>query len=113
MTGTMGVHLLANIFGCPVEVLNYEADVARLLNEVVVDAKLTKVSESHFQFDPVGVTSVILLAESHISIHTWPEHGSAAVDIFCCSGEKAANRAFKALLERFKPEKHDCQIIKR
>jgi S-adenosylmethionine decarboxylase len=113
VTGTMGVHLLVNLYGCPKELLEYKEGVAKLLNEIVVEAKLTKVSESHFQFDPIGVTSVILLAESHISIHTWPEHNSAAVDIFCCNGEEVANKALHALLAKFTPEKYDKQIVKR
>ena len=111
MTGTMGVHILVNLYGCSKELLEYKKDVARLLNEIVDEVKLTKVSESHFQFDPTGVTSVILLAESHISIHTWPEHGSAAVDIFCCSGEEAADKAFKALITKFSPKKYDQQKV--
>jgi len=113
MTGTMGVHILVNLYGCPKELLEYKKDVEKLLNEIVTEAELTKVSESHFQFDPTGVTSVILLAESHISIHTWPEHGSAAVDIFCCSGEKTADKAFQSLLAKFKPEKYDKKLVQR
>jgi S-adenosylmethionine decarboxylase len=113
MTGSMGVHILVNLFGCPTNVLEHKDVVAKLLNEVVSEAKLTKVNETHFQFKPVGVTSVILLAESHISIHTWPESGSAAVDIFCCSGKESAETAFKSLVAKFHPTKFDKKFIQR
>lgn len=113
MTGSMGVHILLNMYGCPKEALSYKEDVARLLNEVVKEADLHKVSESHFQFKPVGVTSVILLAESHISIHTWPEHQSAAVDIFCCSGKETTEKACALMLAKFKPSNHEKQVVER
>jgi len=109
-----GTHLLVNLHGCPKELLCKSEIVLQLLNETVSEAKLTKVGETVHQFQPEGVTAVILLAESHISIHTWPEKdGFAALDIFTCGNEGNAEEALKILIEKFKPQKIDKQKIER
>jgi S-adenosylmethionine decarboxylase len=111
---TMGIHILADLHGCPPDLLERADVVAKLLNEVVSDTNLTKLGENHHQFEPYGVTSIILLAESHISIHTWPEQdGSAAVDIFTCGDPENADRAFESLKAKFKPTRVTAQKIHR
>ena len=112
MKVSMGTHILVNLHGCPSELLERVEVVSKLLNEVVSETNLTKLGENHHQFDPYGVTSILLLAESHISIHTWPEqNGSAAVDIFTCGDAKDADRAYEALRAKFKPTKISAQKI--
>ena len=109
----MGTHILADFFGCPEELLKSSEVLSRILNETVSEANLTKVGESFYQFEPEGATGVILLAESHLSVHTWPENSSAAVDIFCCGGKELAEKAFEILLKKLKPEKHTKTLIER
>ncbi len=106
----MGHHIIVNLLKCPAKVLEKVNIVQKLLNEIVSEASLTKVGESFYQFEPKGVTGIILLAESHISIHTWPEHESAAVDIFCCGGKESAKKAYELLVKKFEPsnvKKHE------
>jgi len=111
---SMGTHLVVNMYGCPRELLERADVVLDLLNKIVEKAELQKVGESVFQFEPYGATAVVLLEESHISIHTWPEReGSAAVDLFTCSGPEKNKLAYDALIELFKPERHTKQEIKR
>jgi len=111
---TMGTHILANLYGCPKDCMEKADVVLNLLNDVVSEAKLTKVGESAHQFEPIGATAIVLLAESHISIHTWPEKdGFAAVDIFTCGNEGDANEAFKVLVDKFKPHHFDKKEVKR
>lgn len=88
---TVGVHCILELKGCPSHLLDDE----QLIRETMVDAAATAMSTllnltSH-KFDPQGVTALALLAESHISIHTWPESGYAALDVFTC-GETARPR---------------------
>lgn len=109
----MGAHIIVNLYGCDVAKLKYIKNVKLIMNKIVEEAKLTKVDEKFYQFKPTGVTGVILLAESHISIHTWPEYKSAAVDIFCCSGLKPAEKTYKILIKKFKPNNHKKHTIKR
>ena len=110
----MGTHILVNLYGCPRNKLEKSSVVVKLLKDIVKEAKLTPVGKiaSH-QFKPFGVTSVVLLAESHISIHTWPEYNSVAVDIFCCGKSENAERAFKSLIKKFKPKKYDRKRVER
>jgi len=64
-------------------------------------AGATIIGESFHQFNPVGVTGVVAIAESHLSIHTWPEYGYAAVDVFTCSESFSPNEVARLLIDRF------------
>jgi len=92
-----GVHLLADLQGVPAPALQDGAALEALLQQAARQAGAT-VLFSHFHAfgDGGGITGVVLLAESHISIHTWPEAGFAAVDIFMC-GAADAERALQVI----------------
>lgn len=109
----MGTHLLVNLYGCPKKTLQDADCVLRLLNEIVEESKLNKVGEIAHQFKPGGATVIILLAESHLSIHTWPEMQSAAADIFCCNSEDNAEKAFEIMKKKFRPKKVEKRVVKR
>ena len=109
----MGVHVLLNLYGCS-QNISYIKDIKNVVDRVINKSSLSFLSEKYHQFDPEGVTGIVLLAESHLSIHSWPEHGSVAIDIFCCflneEGEKKAiekaNTAAENLIELFNPEEY-------
>ena len=102
MTGTnTGTHILAVLKDCPADVLQSADVLKRILNEVVLEAKLNKVGEVFHQFDPVGATGVVIIAESHISAHTWPEKGTIALDVFTCGKEGNAHEAYDLLFKKF------------
>ncbi|MBM7855892.1 S-adenosylmethionine decarboxylase [Desulfohalotomaculum tongense] len=83
----LGRHVLAEIYGCKFDILN---DVKKV-EEIMVNAALeagAEVRECVFhKFSPQGVSGVVVISESHLAIHTWPELGYAAVDVFTC-GDK-------------------------
>jgi len=80
----LGKHYLLNLYGCPFTLLNDERCLIDLLENAAVASGATVVQTISKKFEPQGVTVLTLLAESHISIHTWPETGEAAVDVFTC-----------------------------
>ncbi len=80
----MGKHYLLNLYGCSFVLLNDERYLVRLLEEAAVISGATVIETVFKKFDPQGVTVMCLLAESHISIHTWPEEGKAAADVYTC-----------------------------
>jgi len=84
---SLGRHVLAELYGCKFEVLN---DINRV-EDIMVNAALeagAEIREFVFhKFSPQGVSGVVVISESHLAIHTWPELGYAAVDVFTC-GEK-------------------------
>jgi S-adenosylmethionine decarboxylase len=83
---TLGRHLVAEYFGCESTLIDSPDDVARVLHEAARAIGATVVSAAFHRYSPHGVSGTLLIAESHLSIHTWPEHGYAAVDIFTCGG---------------------------
>ena len=80
----VGVHCILELYDCSPDRLNDRPLIAEALREAAKIAKSTLLGEVNHQFTPHGVTALALLAESHISIHTWPEDGYAAVDVFTC-----------------------------
>ncbi|MCD6523270.1 MAG: S-adenosylmethionine decarboxylase [Candidatus Diapherotrites archaeon] len=99
----IGVHILAEFYECNPDLLATVDPVREILESTVEEAKLSKLHSHYHQFEPYGVTGFVLLAESHISIHTWPEHGYCAVDVFTCGEEGDAELAYKLLKEKLKP----------
>ena len=77
-------HILFTLKGCPYGLLDDEAHIRNVLANAANLAESTLLNISSHKFDPHGVTAVALLAESHISIHTWPENGIAVCDVFTC-----------------------------
>lgn len=93
---THGKHLLIEYMGCPFEALNNVLQIQALMKQAAVAAR-TNIVFSKFQpFDPQGVSGVVVIEESHLSIHTWPEHGYAAVDFYTC-GEGDPHQAHHVL----------------
>jgi len=78
------MHLVAEIYFSDPAVLNDEEKIREALIDASIAGNMTVINTSSHKFSPHGVTALVLLAESHISIHTWPEHGYAAIDIFAC-----------------------------
>ncbi len=113
MAKTLGLHILADLYGVDPHLIDRVEDIKDLLETAVRTAGLTKISSHYFQFQPHGATGVILLAESHISIHTWPEHGLATVDVFTCGDPEKAHRAMEYIIEYLKPERVEQKVHQR
>jgi len=77
------------------------------------EAGATVLGESFHQFSPQGVSGVILIAESHLSIHTWPEHGYAGADIFTCGTRVQPEKAAEVIIARLKPRTHSIILMYR
>jgi len=85
-----------------------------ILREAVRVSGATYLGEFHKVFEPWGgFTAIIALAESHISIHTWPEYRYAALDIFTCGETADPWKAYEYVVEAYKPEKVNVTEVKR
>lgn len=85
MSRNTGLHGLLDLYGCPPDILRDESSLKQALEQAAQAAGATVLFHGFHRFGGHGgVTGVLLLAESHISIHTWPEYGFAAADIFMC-----------------------------
>ena len=83
----LGRHLLQELFGCEEGILNDREVIARIMNEAALVSGATVVESIFHLFNPHGISGVVVIAESHFAIHTWPEFRYAAVDIFTCGDD--------------------------
>lgn len=83
----LGTHLLIEFYDCDQKVLNDEKFVEKLFIKAALEAKATVVEQVFHKFSPHGVSGVVVISESHLAVHTWPEYGYAAVDVFTCGTE--------------------------
>ncbi len=113
MAKTLGLHILADLYGVSPDLIDRVEDIRHLLESAVKVADLTKISSHYYQFQPHGATGVVLLAESHISIHTWPEHGLATVDVYTCGDPYKAYRAMDYIISTLEPTRVDKQVHER
>jgi S-adenosylmethionine decarboxylase len=105
-----GRHYLVDFLGCDPETLRLVDPTREIFLRAARESKATLVGEDFHQFEPEGVSGVILIAESHLSVHTWPEDGFAAVDIFTCGEEMDAEVAIAVLKAAFRAEKTVVRI---
>ena len=108
-----GKHLLLELYRCNSEKLNDESFLRCTLNRSAKLAKATVLNLISNKFEPQGVTAIALLAESHISIHTWPESNYSAVDIFTCGQNMLPEIACQYLIQTLNAEEHFLRIIER
>ena len=101
-----GVHLLLELYGCNREKLNDELYLRCQLNSAAKLAKASVLNIVSNKFEPFGVTAIALLAESHLSIHTWPESQYSAIDIFTCGRNMKPKLASQFLIESLEASNH-------
>ena len=101
----LGRHLLLELFDCDLDAINNVETVKGALIEAAKRAQATIVDVVFHEFNPFGVSGVVVIAESHLSIHTWPEYRYAAVDIFSCGDVLQPEIAANYLVEHFGAER--------
>jgi S-adenosylmethionine decarboxylase proenzyme len=101
------------MWDCDREVLNNARKIKEILRRAAIEARATVIKVFCHEFSPEGVTGVALLAESHLTIHTWPEEGYAAADIFTCGQTTDPQLAAQYLLSVFKAKDSTTFELKR
>ncbi len=104
-------HILVDCWGVSDGVSNSAEQLEALLRQAAVEAGATVLESKTHSFHPCGVTAFVLLAESHIALHSWPEDRYVSFDILMCGG--SVDRALAVMLEELKPERYSTQVIKR
>jgi S-adenosylmethionine decarboxylase proenzyme len=97
----LGSVFTLDLFDCDIDLLKNVPSVEAIMLTAAHAGRATIVSHTFKQFDPWGVSGVIIISESHMAIHTWPEYGYAAVDIFTCGTEMDPSAACSALIANF------------
>ena len=101
----VGRHLLVELYECDSKVLNSVDDIRRALIDAAIASNSIVINHSFHKFKPYGVSGYVLVAESHISIHTWPEYGYAAVDVFTCGSHTDPWKGLDVLRKALKAKK--------
>ena len=109
----IGKHITVDMYGCSFESLNNLDFIKNAILTAVSEAHMTLLDFTSYKFEPQGLTALALLAESHMSIHTYPELGYAAVDVFTCGDHSRPDKAVTVLKHILKPQKTKTTNIKR
>jgi S-adenosylmethionine decarboxylase len=107
----LGYHLIVEFWGG--RVIEDQAEVERILLEAAEKAEAHPIRVSSHKFSPHGLTAVVLLAESHLSIHSWPEMAYLAIDLFTCGDSTRADEALEYLRGVFEPTRVEVQVLYR
>jgi S-adenosylmethionine decarboxylase len=107
----IGRHIILEMWGCQnldsVDIAEHALrDMVSALDVNLLDLKV-------YPFSPVGVTGMAIVSESHLVIHTWPEYGYAAVDVFTCGAPRDPQEAVKVLRQHYQPERIGVMEINR
>lgn len=109
----LGTHLLIELRECNPEILKSLEKVRNALVSAAKEAKATIIDISFHEFNPFGISGVVIIAESHLTIHTWPEYAYAAVDIFTCGDVIKPEVAALYLIKQFECKNPSIVEMKR
>ncbi|MEE8121447.1 MAG: adenosylmethionine decarboxylase [Anaerolineales bacterium] len=104
-----GKHYLIDLRDCDPEIIKSVDPTREIVLRAAKECRATILDDYFHQFQPIGVSGVVLIAESHISIHTWPERGFAAADIFTC-GEMKPQVAIDIMREGFRAKETTMKV---
>ncbi|MFP4499260.1 MAG: adenosylmethionine decarboxylase [Vulcanimicrobiota bacterium] len=108
-----GLHYIIELSGCEAEIIKSEDKVRDVILEAARKARAQIRGLSVHEFKPHGVSGVVVIAESHLSIHTWPEYHYAAIDIFTCGDSTEPQKACEFMEKELKSEHSKITVIRR
>ena len=109
----LGRQILVEFYDCDPEILKDEKYIAQAMIDACIAGQATVVAHTFHSFSPYGVSGVVVIAESHVAIHTWPEYAYAAVDIFTCGETIEPWKLFNHLSLAFKSSNSSKMELKR
>ncbi len=113
MIQNLGRHILGEYYDCDRSILDDTERVEKYMREAAVFSGATIVQSVFHRFSPYGVSGVVVISESHLAIHTWPEYGYAAVDLFTCGDTVDPWKAHEFLARRLGAERTETREILR
>ncbi|WP_201777905.1 adenosylmethionine decarboxylase [Ornithinibacillus contaminans] len=110
---TLGRHVLIEFYGCPSEIIENNKLIEKFMNEAADYSGATIVESVFHHFNPYGVSGAVIIAESHLTIHTWPEYGYASVDVYTCGDSVSPWKAADYLGEKLQAKKTESFEVPR
>lgn len=108
----LATHVLADLWGVEPALLDDPKRLEAMLHDAAKAARCEVLHAARHHFTPQGVTVVLVLAESHLAIHTWPEHGYASVDLLTC-GKTLPKDGVQALISALNPRRSEVRFVDR
>ncbi|MDP2304931.1 MAG: adenosylmethionine decarboxylase [Pseudomonadota bacterium] len=112
-TLALGTHLLVELYECDAAALDDVAGIELAMVEAALAGGATIIDRRFHRFAPHGVSGVVIIAESHLTIHTWPEHAYAAIDVFTCGSSVDTEACAASLRERLQSKRHTTVSLDR
>ena len=109
----LGQHILIELYLCNVEKIDNQEYLESILCKAAEIAGATIVNSTFHRFSPFGVSGVVVIQESHFAVHSWPEHGYTAIDLFTCSDAMDYKAAYNYLAEALESKEHEYKHIER
>ncbi|ATD54127.1 Putative S-adenosylmethionine decarboxylase proenzyme [Clostridium chauvoei JF4335] len=109
----LGRHILVEYYNCDKEILKNHEIIEEYMKQAAIEANATIVTSCFHKFNPWGVSGAVIIQESHLTIHTWPEYGYASVDLFTCGDSVNPWIGFKYLEEVLKSERSESTEVAR
>ncbi|GAA0735994.1 adenosylmethionine decarboxylase [Clostridium oceanicum] len=109
----LGRHILVEFYNCDKKILNNNDLIEKYMNEAAIKSNATIVQSCFHTFNPWGVSGAVIIQESHLTIHTWPEYGYASVDLFTCGDSVDPWIAFEYLEKNLKAERSESTEVAR
>jgi S-adenosylmethionine decarboxylase len=110
---TLGKHLIIEFYGCQSPAIDQPEALEAYLKEACLIMGTTIVNTNFHQFSPYGVSGVVVIQESHLAVHTWPEHGFVALDFFTCNTQIRHEEALAYLTEMLQPQQQEVMEVPR
>lgn len=104
---------MVEYYDCDKKIISNSIKIEKIMNEAAIISNAHIVTSCFHQFNPYGVSGVVIIKESHLTIHTWPEYSYAAIDFFTCSNEVNENVGFKYIKKALNSCKYDINKFMR
>lgn len=108
-----GYHALVELQGCNKTEMNNLIYLQETIEKIILKEDIDILDQKFEKFTPYGVTGILLLSASHVSIHTWPEIGYCTIDVFTCSGSEITNKIYTGIMSAIQHSSSKINIIKR
>lgn len=110
---SLGQQLIVELYGCDRTLLDDPSRLERILTEAIRRSGGTIIRPCFHQFSPHGVTGVVVIAESHVAVHTWPEFGYCALDVFTCGTQVKTDQIFELVRSALRAQETSVMEVKR
>ena len=109
----LGKHFLVELYDCDQNIINSKEEMETIMRAIAINCKTTIIDTKFHHFSPHGISGVILIAESHLTVHTWPEYKYVALDFFTCNIELDLITDLDMIKKLFKAKDAKATLINR